>query len=70
MRLTSLEIERSRRQTEYDSLQTRLDSISQRLEALSSERDSINSRLRIVGIDPPSEQIPSPKSADNIHFQY
>ena len=66
MKLTALEIERSRRATEHEATSKRLDQISQRIASIEAEQAEIKQFLE-------TDQKPAPKSRSNngrMNFSY
>ena len=70
LKLTSLEIERSRRVTEFDNLSERLRSLAERIRTISEEQ--VELRLRLEGSHPglAISQTSPTKQNNNVGFTY
>lgn len=70
MKLTSLEIERTRRMTERDATAKRLQTIDDRIANIETEQDAVKTKLNLVpGAERPKSAIQS-KSVQNGQLRY
>jgi hypothetical protein len=70
MKLTSLEIERSRRATERDATKKRLQVIDDRIGEIETEQKEIKAKLKVLDGGSPPVQTPQRNSVQNSQLHY
>jgi hypothetical protein len=70
LKLTSLEIERSRRAIELESLLERVDILTNRIQTIVQEQESLQIRIAAQQQPPLATQAPSANQNRNVGFTY